>query len=291
MEFTIANKYITVMASKLGAELREIIGADGTSFLWQGDPLIWKGRAPNLFPYIARLTRGLYTFKEKSYTLPIHGFAPTSEFQLTYIDETRMTFSLASNGQTLKNYPFEFLFEVTYEISENALALIYSVKNLSAETMYFGLGAHPGFNIPLDASEGFEDYYLDFEEPCNPVRIGFSEDCFLTGEDIPFPLEEKQKLALSHSLFDNDAIVLKDTPKTLKLKSKHSHRCITVHYPDMKYLGLWHVPHTAANYLCIEPWSSLPSRKDVVEDLAQQKNLLSLPGGETYKNTVTFTFV
>ena len=291
MEFTIANKHITVTASKLGAELRTIMGADGTSFLWQGDPDIWVDRAPNLFPYIARLTNGEYTFKGKRYELPIHGFAPTSEFKMTSLDETRMTFTLTSNSQTLKHYPFEFLFEVTYDIRENILALTYTIENLSEDTMYFAIGAHPGFNVPLDASERFEDYYLNFEEPCSPVRIGFSEDCFLNGDDTPFPLDEKQKLALSHSLFDHDAIVLKDMSKIVTLKSKHGRRCISVHYPDMKYLGLWHAPHTLANYICIEPWSSLPSTKDIIEDLEKQKDLLSLPARETYKTTVTIEFV
>ncbi|MHB1394840.1 MAG: aldose 1-epimerase family protein [Clostridia bacterium] len=291
MEFTIANKHITVTASELGAELREIKGADGIRFLWQGDPDSWMDRAPNLFPYIARLTNGRYTYNGKSYTLPIHGFAPTSEFQMTFMDETRMTFSLVSSSQTLKHYPFEFLLEVMYEVRENTLALTYKVENLTGDTMYFGIGAHPGFNVPLDVSERFEDYYLDFGEPCSSVRIGFSEDCFLNGKDTPFQLEEKQKLALSHSLFDNDAIVLKEMPKTVTLKSKHGQHCISIHYPGMKYLGLWHAPHTTANYICIEPWSSLPSRKDIVEDLEQQKDLLSLPAGEVYKTTVTFIFV
>lgn len=291
MEFSIANKHIMVTASQLGAELLAIKGADGTSFLWQGDPDIWVDRAPNLFPYIARLTNGEYTFKGKSYRLPIHGFASTSEFKMTSMDETRMTFSLSSNSQTLKHYPFEFLLEVMYEISENILTLTYTVENLTEDNMYFAIGAHPGFNVPLDAAEHFEDYYLDFEESCSPVRIGFSEDCFLNGNDTFFPLEEKHKLALSHSLFDHDAIVLKEMSKIVTLKSKHGRRYIRVHYPDMKYLGLWHVPHTTANYICIEPWSSLPSHKGIVEDLEQQKDLLLLPAGEIYKTTVAFEFV
>jgi galactose mutarotase-like enzyme len=289
--FTIANRHITVTASRLGAELQEIKGADGTMFLWQGDPTVWKGRSPNLFPYIARLTEGRYTYKGRSYKLPIHGFAPTSEFKITYLDKAKMIFSLSSSGETLKIYPFEFLFEVIYEIDENTLALTYVVKNLTQDTMYFGVGAHPGFNIPLEPSECFEDYYLDFGEPCSIVRIGFSEDCFLNGEDKPFYLEYKQRLALSHNLFDNDAIVLKDMPKSVALKSKNGNRSISVYYPDMKYLGLWHTPRREANFVCIEPWSSLPSRKGVVEDLEHQKDLISLPSGGSYRNTITLTFI
>jgi galactose mutarotase-like enzyme len=291
MGYTIANQYITVTVSELGAELRGIKGADGTEFLWQGDPNIWKGHGPNLFPYIARLTNGKYTFKGKCYELPIHGFAPTSEFEMTSMDEARMTFSLVSNSKTLEHYPFEFLFEIMYKIHKSSLEVTYMVKNLTEDTMYFGIGAHPGFNVPLDEAECFEDYYLDFEKPCSPVRIGFSEDCFLNGNDTPFPLDEKQKLALSHNLFNNDAIVLKEMPEIVTLKSKHGRHSISIHYPDMKYLGLWHVPYTTANYICIEPWSSLPSRKDIVEDLEQQKDLLRLPAGKVYKTSITYIFI
>jgi hypothetical protein len=49
-----------------------------------------------------------------------------------------------------------------------------------------------------------------------------------------------------------------------------------VEFPQMPYVGFWHWPKAEVPYVCIEPWSSLPSRKDRVEDLEQQENLLSL---------------
>lgn len=43
-----------------GAQLLSIRASDGTECLWQGDPAYWSDRAPNLFPYVARLTEGKY---------------------------------------------------------------------------------------------------------------------------------------------------------------------------------------------------------------------------------------
>lgn len=57
----------------------------------------------------------------------------------------------------------------------------------------------------------------------------------------------------------------------------------------MGYLGVWHKPHTQAPYVCLEPWVSLPSRQDVVEDLAQQSDLVWLEPGRVYENTWTVT--
>jgi galactose mutarotase-like enzyme len=45
-----------------------------------------------------------------------------------------------------------------------------------------------------------------------------------------------------------------------------------------------------AKYLCIEPWSSLPSRKNITEDLEQQDNLLSLSSDEIYNTRIFFEF-
>lgn len=56
-----------------------------------------------------------------------------------------------------------------------------------------------------------------------------------------------------------------------------------VSYPQMNFLGIWHMPFTDAPYVCIEPWSALPSRKGRIEDLSEQPNLVHLPAGERYE--------
>ena len=60
MNYTIANDRLTVQISSRGGELQSII-RDGREYLWQADPAFWDEKAPNLFPYIARMTEGKYT--------------------------------------------------------------------------------------------------------------------------------------------------------------------------------------------------------------------------------------
>ena len=102
-------------------------------------------------------------------------------------------------------------------------------------------------------------------------------------------MDEGVRLPLHHDLFDDDAIVLVDMAKAVTLKSNQGNKSVRVEYPDMDYLGLWHWPKTDAPYICIEPWSSLPSRKDVVEDFASQPSLLSLEAGGSYQNEIIIT--
>ena len=75
-----------------------------------------------------------------------------------------------------------------------------------------------------------------------------------------------------------------------RLYSPRGARAVAVDFPGFPYLGLWHSPKTRAPYVCIEPWCSLPSRQDVVEDLSTQPGLLSLPAGETLRREIIFTF-
>lgn len=146
-----------------------------------------------------------------------------------------------------------FAFRVVYELEGNGLSITCEVKNCDEQIMYFGLGAHPGFRVPLRAGKRFEDYRLRFEAPCHPRRIGFTDDCFLDGIDQAFPLEGDQLLPLSHGLFDDDAIVLKEAGRRVTLETTGDPRSVSVEFPGMDYLGLWHMPGTDAPYVCIEP--------------------------------------
>lgn len=284
MIYEIKNQYLTVAICTKGAELQSIKDREGTEYLWQGDPAYWPDRALNIFPYVARLTQGKYTLNGQEYAMNIHGFVCTSELQAEKISENRILFRLQADENTRIQYPYDFVYEICYELEGYCLSITYSVKNNEDKTMYFGIGGHPGFGIPLEENIGFEDYILEFTDACKPVRIGFSEDCFLNGEDVPFLLEDDKTLALHHHLFDDDAIVLKDMAKEVTLKSRKGQKAITVTYPQMQYLGLWHAPKTDAPYICIEPWASLPSRKNVIEDFAQQPDLVSLAGQGVYQN-------
>lgn len=283
MNFTIKNDKLTVTICDKGAELQSILGADGTEYLWQADPKVWDEKAPNLFPYIARLTDGTYTVYGNEYKMLIHGFAKYMTLQAEDQTEDSITFRLDSSEETKAQYPFAFTYRITYTLKDHTLLIKTTVENHDEKRMFFGVGGHPGFCVPLEEGLTFEDYYLEFAEKAVPTRIGFSETCFLNGEDRIYELEEGRRISLKHDLFDEDAIVLKHMAKTVRLGSEKGTHSVTVTYPDFAYLGFWHMPRMEAPYVCIEPWTSLPSREGVIEDLAQQSDLIALDAGKTYE--------
>lgn len=287
MLHTIQNESLRVTVDELGAQLWSIRTADGTEYLWQGDARYWADRALTIFPYVARLWQGEYELDGQTYRMPIHGFAPGSVFSVAEKTETKLVLELTDSEETLAQYPRRFALRMIYALEGETLSVTHEVENRDDRTMYFGLGGHPGFNVPLEEGKAFEDYRLRFGNVCAPVRVGFSPDCFVNGEDAPFALEEGCILPLEHALFDEDAIVLAGMDRKVTLEAPGSARSVTVSYPDMPYLGIWHWPRTDAPYVCIEPWASLPARHGETTVFEQQPDMIRLDAGNTYRNRWT----
>ncbi|MBQ8995295.1 MAG: aldose 1-epimerase family protein, partial [Oscillospiraceae bacterium] len=150
MIYTIHNDYLTVSVSSFGAELQSIRSGSNREYLWQGDLSIWSGRAPNLFPFVARLRDGVYRMDDKEYSMKIHGFAKYLEFECVKEEKDALVFELTSNEETLAQYPRDFRFQIGYSLNANGLSVTYTVVNLDKRTMFFGIGGHPGFNVPME---------------------------------------------------------------------------------------------------------------------------------------------
>ncbi len=288
MEYTIQNDALTVQVSETGAELQSVKSADGREYLWQGDPAYWSGKAPNLFPYIGRLTSGSYLLQGKKYRMPMHGFLGQETLAAEEYEKDSLTLRLESTEETRSLYPFDFIYRIRYALRDGTLITTTSVKNTGSGRMYFAAGGHPGFRVPLEEGLAFEDYYLEFPYPSRPDRVMFSETCYPSGMEKEYPLQDGVRIPLRHDLFAHDAIVLRHMPDTVKLASDRGTHSVTVHYPDFPYLGFWHVwdqDVTDAPYVCIEPWTSLPSRDGIIEDFSCQSDLIRLDAGKTYENT------
>ena len=284
MNYIIENEKIKVEISDKGGEMQSIVlKKDGTEYLWQGDAKYWAGRAYNLFPICGRLFDGKYTYKGKTYEMNLHGFLRDTVTEAEKLAGDKISFTLISNEEIKKQYPFDFKVTVTYTLCDTKISTALKVENTGEEAMFFGFGGHPGFNVPLAEGEKFEDYYLEFDCAKPAERIGMTP-FFRTGKTAPFALKDGKVLELDHSLFDNDAIFLTNMCKRVTLKSKKCDKFVRVEYDGMQNLGFWHKPQTDAPYVCIEPWCSLPAFDGQVDDLETKYQMTKLGAGETYEN-------
>ena len=285
MIYSICSSTLSVQINSLGSELWSIRDNDDTEYLWQGDEKYWKGRAPVLFPFVGRLPGGHYEMDGQSFSFPIHGFASKTEFDCVAKDEDRIILEMHDTPETRLIYPRKFRFGTEYRISDERLDITYSVYNTDDRTMYFGLGGHPAFNVPPCPGSSFEDWYLEFDTQCSPFRVGFAPTLLINGEESAFALSGGKYLTLSHGLFDDDAVILGNVSSGVSLKNTLNSTSIRISCPGMRYIGFWHMPHTDAPYICIEPWCSLPARNGEPAVFERKNDLISLGAGESYNNT------
>lgn len=282
MIHTISNDYLTVKISSKGGELQSICTKNGQEYLWQGDKDSWNRHAPNLFPMVGRLIDGTYRFHGKEYAMGQHGFLRDNELKVVSEEENKIVFSFEDNEETLKMYPFHFIFTLTYTLEGNKLSTSYDVKNNGDDNMYFGLGGHPGFNVPIDKELKFEDYYLQFEDNIKPLQTPLTDNFFISKETIPYTFDDKNRINLKHELFDHDAIILSNAGNTVELKSDRSDHSILFDFDNFEFIAFWHSMNMTPDFVCIEPWTSHSSFDGEYSDFETKEDLIKLPAKETF---------
>jgi galactose mutarotase-like enzyme len=148
--YYIENDQIKVGIQTKGAELDSVYNkVEQVEYMWSGDPEVWGKKSPILFPIIGTLKDDTYYFDGKAYQLPRHGFAREMEFAVTRQTSNAIVFTLESNETTLSKFPFPFRFDIVYTVNANQLSVSYQVANTGNNTMYFSVGGHPAFKVPL----------------------------------------------------------------------------------------------------------------------------------------------
>lgn len=284
MIYTLRNSEMEVQVSSRGGELVSMKDAEQTEYIWIGDARYWKRHAPQLFPCIGRLTNNQYSMDGVLHEMGQHGFL--RDYELTKVEEseTSLHLQLTSDASTRQLYDRDWIVDIFYDLCGKTLSVKFQIRNRDARTMRFGYGIHPGFNVPLNPALRFEDYQLDFHEASTPKQMELTERYTISGGMHDYALEEGRYLPLQHSLFDHDAIILKDMPHTVTLGSQKDEKKVTVAFPDMPYLGIWHAPETDAPFVCIEPWSSLPSTDGVIDEFETKPDFTTVEPEQTYTN-------
>ncbi|MBE6590350.1 MAG: aldose 1-epimerase family protein [Ruminococcaceae bacterium] len=288
MLYTLKNSELTVVVSDVGAELHSVKRGD-CEYIWVGDPAVWPFKAPLVFPVCGRFFEGKYTYRGKTYDINCHGFIRPSVFSVAEQSETSICLRLGANEETRGVYPFDFELDVWYILEGERLVNRFVMKNPGNGILPITIGAHPGFNVPFDGKGEFTDYYLEFGNACSPDKINCTERCLRDGTRTAFPLEGGKRLHLRHDLFDNDAIFLSRADSKVTLKSDKSERFVTLEYPDMPYVGVWHKPKMEAPYVCVEPWCGLPGVDGVIEDMETRSDMFRIQPSDS--KSVEFSMI
>lgn len=271
------NECLAVEISTRGAEIQSVRGADGEEYIWQGDASVWwKGRAPLLFPICGGLKDDAYTLNGQSYHLEKHGYIRFQHFTVEEQAANRLVLLHTSTDETKKQYPFDYAFRAVFELDGAELTVTYSVQNLSADTMYFSVGAHEAYATP----GGLEEYSIVFEKPVTLYHTPLTGN-YLSEEQVCI-LENGTELPLKYDYFAVDALVFKNANLgKARLVRRGGGTRAEIDFPDFPHLLLWMIPK--ADYICIEPWMGIPDGVDEGGELSAKKSITALCAGGQYR--------
>lgn len=284
----IANEILTVEITTKGAELQSVFNRQtGLEYMWSAEET-WPKKSPVLFPIVGGLKNNNYQYNGKTYQLGRHGFARDKDFSVQDQSENAVVFALNDSAETLAVYPFHFNFFIRYSIEGNKLTVEYTIINKDDEVMYFSVGAHPAFKVPLVEGTSFEDYFLAFDTVENSQRWLLSDEGLIEDKTVAV-FNNTHKLPLKKSLFYEDALVFKHLRSThVSLQSDKTSNGLTVSFEGFPYLGIW--SKKDADFVCIEPWCGIADSVNASGQLQEKEGILSQQPNEIFTRKFEITF-
>jgi galactose mutarotase-like enzyme len=223
-------------------------------YIWQGNPEYWGKHSPILFPIVGTLKNNSYQYKGVTYELSRHGFARDIEFTLICEEDDKVIFSLQFSETTLTFYPFKFELQITYTLLNAELNIKYTIINNDSCTMPFSIGGHPAFAL----TEPFENYCLLFENDENLISYQLQDD-LLSNKTKEIALYDN-KLPLSYSLFENDALIFKTLLSKQIQLLENGQVILNFKLHDFPNFGIW--TKVNAPFICLEPWAGYSDTHD-----------------------------
>ena len=287
MIYEIKSEGIVAKIDTLGAELKSVTKS-GKEYMWSGDERYWDDIAPILFPVCGRLLDDKYRYGAKTYQMNAHGFAKVSEFAPTLVSSNRLTLTLSASEKTRAIYPFDFEFIADFSVSGDTLNLKLTVKNTGNGTLPYMVGWHPGFLLLGDGE--INNFSLEFGGVDNLIWHPLQNGCFLNPCGTDYALKEGKYRFNEDEIYSNDTLVFRGTNERAHLSSPDTDAAVEIRYSkNLPYFCIWKETDARARFICLEPWSDVPSTGDEPEVFETRKmSRLPINKSETYSYSVKF---
>ncbi len=209
------------------------------------------------------------------------------------------------------------------ESSNRTLIVEWNIKNCGTEDMYYSIGGHPGFAIPVESGVKRDRCYLQFignsveeqqrgsekgienaaenitenkmrnnEEKANGslkyIQIN-SEGLAVPNKEYTLHLEDGF-CPITHDFFDRDALIFeRPTFSIVRLALPDKSPYVTMGCMDsFPYVGIWSKPE--GEFVCLEPWVGRTDDAGFDGELKDKTGECVLASGETAKYTMVIQF-
>lgn len=287
------NKYLKVTIADSGAELSSVYDKENqTERLWDANPEVWNRHAPILFPFVGRVTGDVYRIGDKEYVMKTqHGFARDMEFECVEETVTSVTHRLLPTEDTRKIYPFEYELLVTHALdAENPrmLHVSWEVKNNGNGLMYYSIGGHPAFTLPVHTSEERENYYLEFPGRDTLTYISVNPANGFAAFDKEIPLKTEDGFVKFFDGIYDTLIFDYQNIETVRIARPDKTPYVTMDCSQFPFLGIW--TKQTGNFICLEPWAGRTDNDGFTGTLEEKTGEEKLEAGSSTKISHTIEF-
>ena len=291
MDFVIENDQLRVTVTQWGAQIKSVVHkADGVEHIWNGNPAVWKFQTPILFPYCGKIKDGRINIRGKVVdNAPPHGVVRTLTHELVSKSSNCITLAVSASDETLTVFPYMFRFLSTFKLEGECLHHTLTVENTDFEAFPFGIGYHPGFAIPFDQQHCALDYELRFSNMESPICME-TPTGLLNGRYYVLG-NNMQSIPVTDGMFDAGSHCMVNlSSKTLGIYEKDSGRAVVCEISEHPYCLIWSQPGMP-EFLCIEPWHSLPSTEDGTYAWEEKAAAAVVHPGESWSTTMKISFI
>lgn len=288
----IENDVLKVTIADAGAELSSVFDKETqTERMWNANPDVWNRHAPILFPFVGRVTGGVYRYDGTEYEMKTqHGFARDMVFECIEETKTSVTHRLLPTEATRAIYPFEYALFVTHAFdAENPrkLHITWSVKNNGTGEMLYCIGAHPGFTVPTEKDSDKENYYFEIPGREDMEYIQVSPASGFAVPDVHYPLKtDNGFFKFSDAVYDT--IIFDTNIDTVRIARPDKTPYVTMECGDFPFFAIW--TKKTGNFICLEPWVGRTDDDGFTGTVNEKASIVTLAAGEekTISHTMEF---
>ena len=291
--YVLENQYLKVTVADNGAELCSVYDKENeVERIWDAEPSVWNRHAPILFPFVGKVANGVYRIDDKEYEMKTqHGFARDMDFELIEKTDSSITQKLVSNEQSKKLYPYDFELYVTHTLdSENprVLSVKWELKNVGSDEMYYSIGGHPAFTLPIKESNEKEEFFIGFEGSEELTYITINTDTGLAIPNEKYTFKTEDGLIKFFDVIYKTLIFEHEDIKKVSIAKPDKTPYVTMDCREFPYLGIW--TKTTGNFICLEPWVGRTDDEGFAGTLEEKVGEQKLNVGETFKITYSMEF-
>lgn len=292
--YIMENECLKVSVCEKGAELQSIYDKEmEKEILWNGNEDFWNRRSPILFPNVGRHHENFYLYKGQRFDTIQHGFARDMDFVCTEKRADTLVFQLEDTKETRSYFPFHFVFRISYKLTDRSVEVVLNVENKNQDTMYFTIGAHPGFMVPVLDHTKQTDYKLLFKDLDSlKYRLVYGNTGTADGDHLyTLPLTSYgsyQGCEITEHMFDKDALIFDDSQITFAgIGYPDGSPYLTMDCEGFTNFGIWTKP--GAPFICLEPWMGRCDNYGFRGDISDKPDIIALKPEDLFHKSYTIT--